>query len=97
MKMSIDEIIKKENEIAAKYQKAIDTHIANDNGCIIEEMCGDDSEAISKHLSLCKSIADYHKQIADTMRKYQQIEQIIDNWTRPEEIEWAIREVIDDG
>ena len=24
----------------------------------------------------------------DTMHKYQQIEQIIDNWTRPEEIEW---------
>lgn len=33
----------------------------------------------------------------NTMRKYQKIEQIINNWTKSEEIEWQIREVIEDG
>ena len=33
----------------------------------------------------------------NTMRKYQKIEQILDDWTKPEEIEWAIREVLDNG
>ena len=42
-----------------------------------------------------------HKEFIETsiatMRKYQKIEEIIDNWTKPEEIEWRIREVIEDG
>ena len=33
----------------------------------------------------------------DTMRKYQKIEEIIDNWTKPEQIEWEIRKVLEDG
>jgi len=32
----------------------------------------------------------------DIMSKYQKIQEIIDNWTKPEEIEWAIREVLED-
>lgn len=32
----------------------------------------------------------------DIINKYQKIEQIIDNWTKPEEIEWQIREVLDE-
>lgn len=31
----------------------------------------------------------------ETMRKYQKIEEIIDNWTKPEQIEWEIRKVLD--
>ena len=37
------------------------------------------------------------RQAVDIMHKYQKIEQIIDNWTQPEEIEWQIRKVIEDG
>ena len=32
-----------------------------------------------------------------TMRKYKKIEQIIEDWTKTEVIEWKIREVIEDG
>ena len=32
-----------------------------------------------------------------TMRKYKKIEQILDDWTKTEELEWKIREVIEDG
>ena len=77
MGMTIDEIIKKENEIAAEFQKAVDTHIINDNGDTIEEMYCDDTEVIEEHLQRCKVFADYHNQIADTMRKYQRIEEIM--------------------
>lgn len=31
------------------------------------------------------------------MRKYQKIEQIIEDWTKTEELEWKIREVLEDG
>lgn len=75
MRMTIDEIINKEIEIMAEFQKIVDTHIANAEGVTVEELYCDDSEAINDHLSLCKSLADYHKQIADTMLKYQKVEQ----------------------
>ena len=80
MGMSRDEIIKKENEIAAEFQKVVDTHIVNDNGDTIDEMYCDDTEVIEEHLQRCKFFADYHNQIADTMRKYQKIERIIEVW-----------------
>lgn len=32
-----------------------------------------------------------------TMRKYKKIEQILDDWTKTEELEWKIREVMEDG
>lgn len=78
--MTIDEIIKKENEIAAEFQKVVDTHIVNDDGFTVEEMYCDDTEAINDHLSRCKSLADYHKQIADVMNKYQKIKEIAGNY-----------------
>lgn len=31
------------------------------------------------------------------MRKYQMIEQIIEDWTKTEVLEWKIREVLEDG
>ena len=33
----------------------------------------------------------------DIMRKHQKIEQIIEDWTKTEELEWKIREVLEDG
>lgn len=33
----------------------------------------------------------------DTMRKYKKIEQILEDWTKTEELEWKIREVLEDG
>ena len=77
MGMTIEEIIKKEKEIAAEFQKAVDTHIVNDNGDTIEEMCCDDTEVIEEHLQRCKVFADYHNQIVNTMCKYQKIVDIV--------------------
>lgn len=31
------------------------------------------------------------------MHKYQKIEEIIDNWTKTEALEWEIRKVLEDG
>jgi hypothetical protein len=42
-----------------------------------------------------KGFADATSVAIETMRKYQKIEEIIDNWTKPEEIEWQIRKVLD--
>lgn len=81
--MTIEEIIKKENEIAAEFQKVTDTHIVDD-GFTLEEMYCDDTEVIEEHLQRCKDFADYHNQIADTMRKYQKIEEIVnDRYGKP--------------
>ena len=33
----------------------------------------------------------------EIMRKYQKIEKILDDWTKTEELEWKIREVLEDG
>ena len=100
MGMTIEEIIKKEKEIAAEFQKAVDTHIVNDNGDTIEEMCCDDTEVIEEHLQRCKVFADYHNQIVNTMCKYQKIEEIVKNTQQLCSYGSAfidIREVIADG
>ena len=98
MGMTIDDIIRKENEIAAEFKKAVDTHIVNDNGDTIEEMCCDDTEVIEEHLQRCKVFADYHNQIADTMRKYQKIEQILkDIPYGGDATVRRIQEVVEDG
>ena len=76
MGMTIDEIIAKETEIAHEFQEVIDTHMVSENTSL-EEMYCDDTEVIEEHLQRCKVLADYHNQIADTMRKYQKIDQII--------------------
>ena len=75
MRMTIDEIIAKEKEIAQDFQKTIDTHITSHNFSL-EEMYCDDTEVIEDHLQRCKALLDYHNQIANTMSKYQKIEQI---------------------
>lgn len=97
MTNTIDEIIKKENEIVAEFQKVVDTHIVNDNGFTIEEMYCDDTEVIEEELKKCQELADYHKQIAETMRKYQKIEQIIANNDNDGIIGRLVRDMIEDG
>ena len=74
--MTIDEVIKKENKIAVKFQKAVDAHQLDDDG-------------------FCKSLADYHKQIADTMRKYQKIEGIVRAYYNDEYVDKLDIEVIE--
>lgn len=69
----IDEIIATETEIAQEFQEVIDTHVTSHNFSL-EEMYCDDTEAIEEYLQRCKDFADYHNQIADTMRKYQQLQ-----------------------
>ena len=79
----------------------IDTHIVNDDGVTIEELFCDDTETINDQLSLCESLADYHKQIADVMGKYQKIQEIMAK--RPKDMIKAnptlraISEVLEDG
>ena len=80
--MTIDEIIAKEIEIAQEFQEVIDTHITG-GSFSLEEMYCDDTEVIEEHLQRCKVFADYHTQIANTMHKYQQIQEIMDS--RPDD------------
>ena len=101
MGMTIDEIIAKETEIAQEFQKAADTHIVNENGDTIEEMCCDDTEVIEEHLQRCKVFADYHNQIAVIMCKYQKIEEIVKfgnaNELGFDYVGEKITEVVEDG
>ena len=76
MRMSIEEIIAKETEIVHEFQQVINTHMVSED-LSLEEMYCDDTEVIEEQLQRCEVLADYHNQIADTMRKYQKIEQII--------------------
>ena len=96
--MTIDEIIAKEIEIAQEFQEVIDTHITG-GSFSLEEMYCDDTEVIEEHLQRCKVFADYHTQIANTMRKYQKIEQIVKTWDDDENamiLADELREVIED-
>ena len=76
--MTINEIIAKETKIAQEFQEVIDTHVTSHNFSL-EEMYCDDTEVIEEHLQRCKVLTDYHNQIANTMRKYQKIQKIINN------------------
>lgn len=78
MEMTIDEIIAKETEIAHELQEVINTHIVSGNTSL-EEMYCDDTEVIEEQLQRCKVLADYHNQIADIMRKYEKIQEIVEN------------------
>ncbi|MBR6289335.1 MAG: hypothetical protein IKR19_08370 [Acholeplasmatales bacterium] len=105
MGMTIDQIIVKETEIAQEFQVVLDTHITID-GFSLEELYCDDTEVIDEHLQRCKVATDYHNQIANTMRKYQKIEKIIEDWESDKgwalemsELYWLdkIKEVIENG
>ena len=37
------------------------------------------------------------RQLAKWLEQLQKIEQILDDWTKTEELEWKIREVLEDG
>lgn len=37
------------------------------------------------------------RQLVEWLKKLQKIEQILDDWTKTEELEWIIREVLEDG
>ena len=99
MERLIEEIIAKETEIAQEYQKVIDTHMVSED-MSLEEMYCDDTEVIEENLKRCKELLDYHNTIANTMRKYQKIEQIPSK--RPDEMiqsnptQNAIRKVLED-
>lgn len=95
MGMSIDEIIAKETEIAHEFQEVIDTHMVSEN-ISLEEMYCDDTEVIEEQLQRCEVLADYHNQIAKTMRKYQKIEDIYYHQSG-EALENSLRAVIEDG
>lgn len=79
MGMSIEEIILTEKEIAEDFQKTADTHLVSEN-MSLEELYCDDTEVIDEELERCKNAADYHSTIANTMSKYQKIEQILDDY-----------------
>lgn len=76
MGMTIDEIIKTEQEIAEEFQRTVDTHMVSED-MSLEEMYCDDTEVIEEKLKRCKELSDYHSTIANTMKKYQQIQEII--------------------
>ncbi len=69
---TFEEIIVNETKLAQDFQKVIDTHMTSHN-VSLEEMYCDDTEVIEEQLQRCKVFADYHNQIANTMRKYQKI------------------------
>lgn len=76
MGMTIEEIILEEKEIAEEFQRTVDTHMVNSN-LSLERMFCDDTEIIEKELKMLKKLSDYHNTIANTMRKYQQIQEIV--------------------
>lgn len=95
MGMSIDEIILKEKELAENFQRTVDTHLVSED-MSLEELYCDDTEVIEEELKRCQEIADFHTQIVDTMRKYQKIEQILDDyileaWEVVEEIKEVVK------
>ena len=77
--MTIDKIIAKEQEIAEIFQKTVDTHMVGED-LSLEEMYCDDTEIIEEELKRCRELADVHNQIANTMRKYQKIQEIVAKW-----------------
>ena len=79
MGTTIDEIILTEKEIAEEFQRVADTHLVRED-MSLEELYCDDTEIIQEELKRYQGLADFHNQIVDTMSKYQQIEQIIDNY-----------------
>lgn len=97
--MTIDEIIAKETEISQEFQEVIDTHMTSGNFSLEELYC-DDTEVIEEELKRCKELSDYHNTIADTMRKYQKIEQIYSDYLKymnPNNLADRIGEVVEDG
>ncbi len=78
MGMTLDEIILTEKEIAENFQRTVDTHLVSED-MSLEELYCDDTEIIQEELKRYQGLADFHNQIVDTMRKYQKIEQIIDD------------------
>lgn len=79
MEIAIEEIILKEKEIAEEFQRVVDTHMASED-ISLEELYCDDSEVIEEELERCKVLSDYHNTIANTMRKYREIEEVIKDW-----------------
>ena len=84
MKLTIDEIIAKETEIAEEFQRTVDTHMVNSN-LSLEQMYCDDTEVVEEELKMCKELSDYHSTIANIVRKYQKIAEIVTN----NELEWG--------
>lgn len=76
MGMTIDDIIVKEQEMSESFQKTVNTHMVSED-LSLEELYCDDTEIIEEELKRCQELADFHNQIANTMRKYQKIEQIV--------------------
>ena len=66
--MTLDEAIQRENKIAEKNQKIVDTEIVFDDVSLSQLYC-DDTEVIEEHLSNYKKCAEYHKQIADWLEE----------------------------
>ena len=79
MGMTIDEIIAKEQEMAEIFQKTVDTHMIRED-LSLEKMYCDDTELIEEELKRCKELSDFHNTIANTMRKYQKITEIVKSW-----------------
>lgn len=94
MGMTIEEIIKKEQEMSEIFQKTVDTHMVSED-LSLEELYCDDTETIEEELKRCQELADFHNQIANVMCKYQKIEEIYYH-QRGEALENSLREVIED-
>jgi len=97
--MTIEKIILKEKEIAEEFQKIVDTHIVNEV-MSLEELYCNDTEFINEELKRYKNMANYHNTIANTMNKYQKIQEIISKYGNVGTSFICIdkiREVIEDG
>lgn len=77
MEMTIDEIIAKEQEMSEILQYIVDTQMVSKDLSLDDMYCGD-TEIIEEKLKSYQELADFHNKIANTMRKYQKIQNILD-------------------
>lgn len=70
--ISLDEAIKRAEEIAEENQRVVDTGIVFDDVTIDMLYC-DDTEVIEEHLANYQRCADEHKQLAEWLKELKQL------------------------
>ncbi len=74
--MELDEAIKHCEEVAEENETVVNTRTFED-GYTVDEMYCDDTECINTHLARCEKCAAEHRQLAEWLRKYKEMIDIL--------------------